>query len=602
MNIRNNQMKLINYIRGVAPLIYVVDNDEVHTAKSIRNSCLSLFLKISGRKANPASMENLKYFEWTHTEGTKIGIVKEFSTEDAPHLSWNNFLVESTGGHVGENKFLTFEKNRTTEEITKTQEILDALDIFAALPAAEGKQSIHILVVKDIHDIIRDNVLLIRKIKDIVTASFSREAAAKHIIILNPIKEVPIELANLVNFVEWKLPDEQDISEYLIKRLSLKIVEFGTDGKPTTGKTYTKQEFEQIVKSFVGLPFARIEENTAISFAEKSRRFDSALLYKLKTQNIMENSSLELVNASTSMDQVGGMDTFKQWIEKRRLALTKEALDFGVEAPKGALLLGIQGCGKSLMAQAVASSWNLPLVRMDVAKVFSQTIGSSEQNVRNMLRTVEALAPCVVLIDEIEKGLAGVQSSNFSDGGTTARVVGTLLSWMQDKTAPVFIVATSNDISMLPPELVRKGRFDELFFCSLPEAEERKQIFSIHLNNRKYKPENFNVGLFAEQTPNFSGAEIEQIIKSSILEAFNSKEKKLTDDNILYCIKNTTPLYKTFKKEMQDLIEWVDWDEERNEGIRAIYASSSLKEKRLANIKNSADQAVIDLRLNKKDD
>ena len=211
------------------------------------------------------------------------------------------------------------------------------------------------------------------------------------------------------------------------------------------------------------------------------------LLSQLKTQHILENSSLELLDTNVHMNIVGGMDTFKNWIKERETAFSKEAQDFGVESPKGVMLVGIQGCGKTLMSRAIASLWGLPLIRFDVAKVFSKTIGSSEENIRNTLATIESLSPCVVQIDEIEKALSGVGSSNMSDGGTTSRVVGTLLSWMQDKNAPAFIIATANDVSQLPPELLRKGRFDEIFFCALPEEKEREDIFKIHIEKEIIK-------------------------------------------------------------------------------------------------------------------
>jgi len=618
MNTHKNQINLLNYLRSVSPLIYIVDNDETNTIKSVRSACLSLFLKLSNRKQNSCNIENLKYFEYTVTDGLQASSIKSFSESSHPELVWENVLERDGDKLKKENKLLFFDKNRSREEASKTLDINQALMDFLEIPFSKKQENIHILVVKDVHDILKTDGLAIRKIKDIAISSPNSEYITRHIIILNPVKEIPVELSNIVNIIEWKLPDAEDIENYLIKRMNLTIIEDESktkkaveDYKLSMGdqyssekakqKIYYRKEFSDIVKSMLGLPFVRIDENAALSFAENSRRFNVDTLYKLKTQNIMENSSLEIIPTDIGMQQVGGMDTFKKWIENRKTAFSAEAKNFGIESPKGALLLGNPGNGKSLMAKAVASSWGLPLVKLDVGKLFSQTIGSSEQNVRNVLKTLDALAPVVVLIDEIEKGLSGVKSSNASDSGTTARVVGTLLSWMQDKTSEVFIVATANDVTQLPPELLRKGRFDEIFFCSLPEVKERQQIFKIHLEKRNQDVNNLNLDVLSQETIGYSGAEIEQVVKTSMLQAFNDGKDAVSQLHLLESIKNTIPLFKTCKEDLQALIDWVDWDEERQEGIKAIYASSALKSKRLIekNRNSKTNEDVIDLRKDK---
>jgi SpoVK/Ycf46/Vps4 family AAA+-type ATPase len=619
MNIQKNQISLLNYLRAVAPLVYIVDNDEANTIKFIRNACLSLFIKLSGRKQNPSAMENLKYFEYTVTEGLQPSTVKDFSEAAYPELVWDNVLENTENGTPKkENKILFLNRDRPKQEVDKTTDINQALISFMEIPFSKKQENIHILVIKDVHNVLKQDGLAVRKIKDIVISAANSEYVTRHIIILNPIKDIPVELANIVNIIEWKLPDSQDIENYLIRRMNLTVISEESEWRKALEtykismadkyspdrakqKIYLRSEFTSIVQAMSGLPFIRIDENAALTFAENSKRFNVETLYKLKTQNIMENSSLEIIPTDIDMQQVGGMDTFKKWIEKRKGAFSQEAKKFGIESPKGALLLGNPGNGKSLMAKAVASSWNLPLVKLDVGKLFSQTIGSSEQNVRNVLRTLDALAPVVVLIDEIEKGLSGVKSSNFSDSGTTARVVGTLLSWMQDKTSEVFIVATANDVTALPPELLRKGRFDEIFFCSLPEKEERDQIFRIHLEKRNQKVDNLKLDIAAEETGGYSGAEIEQVVKTSMLQAFNDGKDGVEQTHLLEAIKNTIPLFKTFKDELQALIDWVDWDVERQEGIKAIYASSALKTKRLEEKKKKTktNDDVIDLRKDK---
>jgi SpoVK/Ycf46/Vps4 family AAA+-type ATPase len=276
------------------------------------------------------------------------------------------------------------------------------------------------------------------------------------------------------------------------------------------------------------------------------------------------------------MGEIGGMEILKQWMSVRKKAFSEEAKKFGVETPKGVMLVGIQGCGKSHMAKAIASTLSLPLVRFDVAKVFSKTVGSSEENIRTVISLIEAVSPCVLMIDEIEKGLAGIQSSNQSDGGTTARVVGTLLSWLNDKTSPVFIVATANNIQQLPPELQRKGRFDELFFVPLPEESERAEIFSIHLRKRNRNPEDFNIAAFAKASEFFSGAECEEAIRAALIDAFD-KGEPLSDTHILASIRSLIPLFHTCREDLEYLYKWVGWNKEKKDGIRARFASSARK-------------------------
>ena len=252
---------------------------------------------------------------------------------------------------------------------------------------------------------------------------------------------------------------------------------------------------------------------------------------------------------------MGGMALLKEWLAKRSLALSERARQFGLPSPKGLLLLGVQGAGKSLVAKAIASQWQLPLLRLDLGRLFSWLVGSSEHNMRNALRMAESVSPCLLWLDELEKGLAGIASSHLSDAGTTARVFGSFLTWMQEKTAPVFVVATSNDISILPPEALRKGRFDEIFFIDLPALEERREIFSIHLSRRGRDPQNFNLNRLARQSESFSGAEIEQAVISGLYDAFDAG-RDLTDADILSSLASSVPLSHTMEYQINDLRNW----------------------------------------------
>jgi SpoVK/Ycf46/Vps4 family AAA+-type ATPase len=249
------------------------------------------------------------------------------------------------------------------------------------------------------------------------------------------------------------------------------------------------------------------------------------------------------------------MDILKDWMRKRTAAFGQKARDFGLPAPKGILLLGVQGCGKSLCCKAVASQWKLPLLRMDVGKIFSGIVGSSEENMRRAIRMAESIAPCVLWLDELEKGFAGTQSSPFSDGGTTSRVFASFVTWLQEKTAPVMVVATANDISQLPPELMRKGRFDEIFFVDLPAEDERDEIFEIHLRKRKRDPARFDLKLLAAESAGYSGAEIEQAIIAALYDAFDAGRDIETED-VVRSTRQSVPLSRTMKEQIAMLREW----------------------------------------------
>nr|MBA3725993.1 AAA family ATPase [Armatimonadota bacterium] len=232
-----------------------------------------------------------------------------------------------------------------------------------------------------------------------------------------------------------------------------------------------------------------------------------------------------------------------------------KATEFGLPPPKGVLLLGVQGCGKSLVAKAIASQWGLPMLRMDVGKLFGSLVGQSEENVRRAIQVAESVAPCVLWADELEKGFAGVQGSGFGDSGTTARVFATFITWMQEKTAHVFLVATANDVSQLPPELLRKGRFDEIFFIDLPDREERIEIFGIHLKKRKRDPKNYDLNLLADKTKGFSGAEIEQVIVAGLFAAFDQSRDLIMEDLVSEA-KALVPLSVMMSEEIAALRSW----------------------------------------------
>ncbi|MGR6837725.1 AAA family ATPase [Aliivibrio wodanis] len=259
------------------------------------------------------------------------------------------------------------------------------------------------------------------------------------------------------------------------------------------------------------------------------------------------------------LDELGGLKNLKQWLDRRKYAYTDDAREFGLEYPKGIMMLGLPGTGKSLAAKAVSSNWQLPLLRLDMGKVFGGIVGQSEENIRNALQLAETISPCILWIDEIEKGLSGLQGSGGSDGGTTARVLGTFLTWMQEKTSPVFVLATANHIEMLPPELLRKGRVDEIFFVDLPVLEERIEILTIHLKKRNDRHEMFTQDELlelAKLSQGFTGAELEEAVKEALFMAF-SDSRDIDASFIKKAIESTSPLSVTMHETIRDTRNWI---------------------------------------------
>lgn len=287
-------------------------------------------------------------------------------------------------------------------------------------------------------------------------------------------------------------------------------------------------------------------------------------IIEAKEQVIRNSGYLEYYHHKETFNDIGGSQILKQWLRQRQKAFSEEAKKFGLPTPRGLLLVGIPGTGKSLFAKSIGQAFGQPIIRMDIGKVFGGFVGESENNMRNALKIIETVAPAVLWIDEIEKGMSGIASSNRSDGGTTARVLGTFLTWMQEKKAPVFVVATANNVSELPPEFLRKGRFDEIFFLDLPDIDERKEIFKIHIAKNNRNPENFDIKKLATYSKNFSGAEIEEAVKEALFMAYDNNED-INTSYVQQALENTYPLADTMKEKIDALRQWAN--------NRAVYAS-----------------------------
>lgn len=413
-----------------------------------------------------------------------------------------------------------------------------------ALAQIHGAADNAICLLQDFHHWLSD-VRVIRLLRDLAAGLRGKNQC---IVITAPVLRLPVELEKDVTVVDFGLPTGQDIGEVLESLL------LALQGRSDLDLSISPERREEIVKTCSGLTLDEVESVFSRSLVER-KSLDPEVILQEKKQIIRKSGLLEYYPATESLKEVGGMEHLKEWLRKRARSFTDAARDFGLPAPKGVLLLGVQGCGKSLVAKAIASHWNLPMLRMDVGRIFGSLVGQSEQNVRRAIQVAEGVAPCVLWADELEKGFAGLQGSGYSDSGTTARVFATFLTWMQDKTAPVFLVATANDVSKLPPELLRKGRFDEVFFIDLPDSDERAEIFRIHLRKRKREPDQFDLENLSRMTAGFSGAEIEQVVIGALFAAFDAG-RDLTQDDLETEVSSTVPLSVMMSEEIQELREW----------------------------------------------
>ncbi|QVL29953.1 AAA family ATPase [Telmatocola sphagniphila] len=352
--------------------------------------------------------------------------------------------------------------------------------------------------------------------------------------------------------VTLKLPDAGEV-EFLVKETyrSLKETSY-----VEISSSLTKREMEQLVQSLRGLTTLEINRIIRASILEDYALSSEDLprVVEMKRNLLKSAGCLESIGVNFAPEDIGGLASLKKWLSRRRGGMSSKARAFGLDPPRGILLLGVQGCGKSLCAKIVAADWGMPLLRMDPGVLYQKFIGESENRLREALAQAESMAPVILWIDEIEKAFAS-SSSSSADGGLSQRMFGTLLTWMQDHRSPIFMVATANNISALPPELMRKGRFDEIFFVDLPNDAVRRDIWKIHLQRRQRDPKSFNLERLAAKSEGFSGAEIEQAVISGMFVAF-AERCELSDDLLIKEIETTRPLYKMMSGKINKLRRW----------------------------------------------
>lgn len=413
---------------------------------------------------------------------------------------------------------------------------LQALEFVEKLPASATA----ILVLRDFQRFLED-VAISRKLRNLARLL---KAQPKTIVIISANVNIPADLADAITVVEFPLPQASEI-ETEIRNLWQQL-----------GQPLPERGLGALVRACQGLTLERIRRVLGQAIAKNNALSleDVDLVLAEKRQILQQTQILDYSPATETLADIGGLENLKDWLLRRGGSFSERARQYGLPYPRGLLLVGIQGTGKSLTAKVIAHQWQLPLLRLDVGRLFAGLVGESESRTRQMIQIAEALAPCVLWIDEIDKAFMGVDGRG--DAGTSSRVFGTFITWMAEKTSPVFVVATANNIQALPPELLRKGRFDEIFFVGLPTSEEREAIFQVHLTRlRPQTLRSYDLRRLAYETPDFSGAEIEQCIIEAMHIGF-SQERDFTTEDILTAASELVPLARTASEQVQHLQAW----------------------------------------------
>ncbi|HEY9848888.1 MAG TPA: AAA family ATPase [Leptolyngbyaceae cyanobacterium] len=400
-----------------------------------------------------------------------------------------------------------------------------------------------IFIFKDLHPFFNDPQTT-RWLRDAI-ASF--KGTQKSIILMSPVQTIPIELEKEVVVLDFPLPDMAELNQVLTQHLDT-----------ARARRLTTEAREKLLRAALGLTKDEAEKVYRKAQVTTGRLTEAEvdIVLSEKKQLIRRNGILEYIEEDETIDSVGGLEELKRWLKQRSNAFTERAREYGLPQPKGMLILGVPGCGKSLIAKTTSRLWGLPLLRLDMGRVYDGSmVGRSEANLRNALKTAESISPVILFIDELDKAFAGSAGSADSDGGTSSRIFGSFLTWMQEKSSPVFVMATANRVERLPGEFLRKGRFDEIFFVDLPTPEERQEIFNIHIAKRHRELSRFDLDQLAKVSDGFSGAEIEQALVAAMYEAF-AQDREFTQLDIIAAIKATQPLSRTMTEQVTALRDW----------------------------------------------
>jgi ATP-dependent 26S proteasome regulatory subunit len=514
-------------IDSSTPIVVVETVEEVHAVRLVRAACASL---------------NLAVFEWSIASGlARCG------------NDGGNALLTDGGAHGNADHAAT---GYDSTDIS-AKAIYNSREPVQVLGNLEGISIDAAFILKDFHRHMDDPVV-VRRLRD-VGQKFSQNR--RTVVITAPSIVIPAELASLVEFLELPLPDKQRLRQ-IVDEMIVRV------GKTRTlRRNLDSAGLDAMANNLRGLSEEGAERAVSQALVARYGLTPEIVtdVLQAKKELLRRSEMLEFVEVSDTLSSVGGLENLKSWLAQRQGTWDEAAREFGLEPPRGVIILGVQGCGKSMCARAIAGEWKIPLVKFDTAAIFDKYIGETEKRIQKVFQVAEGLAPCVLWIDELEKVFAGSGPDSASaDAGVSSRLLASFLSWMQDRKAPVFVAATCNNVSALPPELIRKGRFDELFFVDLPNQAERAQIFSIQLKKRKRNPAEFDLDQVASTARGYSGAEIEAAVQAALYAAFSHKQL-LTTQTLVQALKATVPLSTTRAEEIAALRGWA--------GKRAVSAS-----------------------------
>ena len=530
-------------INSSTPIVVMETVEEVQAVSLVRSACSEL---------------NLAVFEWTIADGlvrsgSGVPVASQASALRAIAMPQGS----SEGTRLARSVLSSMAMDAATS--AKGAPVYNSTDPVQALANLESMSVEAVFILNDFHRHL-DSPVVVRRLRD-VGQKF--QTNRRTLVITAPTIEMPPELASLVEFFDLPLPD-LDRLRAIIKEtytrmagthtIKLQLDAGGVDAMAANLRGLTEQEADRAISQAIVSRYALSDDCVSDVLAAKK-----ALLKR--------SQMLEFIYANDTMTSVGGLQNLKRWLAQRRNSWEPQARQFGLEPPKGVIILGVQGCGKSLCARAVAGEWKLPLVKFDTAAIYDKYIGETEKRIQKVFKVAEGLAPCVLWIDELEKVFAGSGPDSASaDAGVSSRLLASFLSWMQERKAPVFVAATCNNVTVLPPELIRKGRFDELFFEDLPNTTERRQIFFIQLAKRGRDSGDYDMDRVAAAAQGFSGAEIESAVQAALYAAFSSKHELSTED-LLAALSSTVPLSVTRAEEIAILRDWAK--------DRAVWASAA---------------------------
>jgi SpoVK/Ycf46/Vps4 family AAA+-type ATPase len=417
--------------------------------------------------------------------------------------------------------------------------IVEALDQFL------NQKETGLLLIKDFSWGLAPTSTLKRMLRDVFHQT---KSSFKTVFLLSPFSDIPDDMIKEVMSIDFALPDEMDLQS---------IFDGVIKGSPKVKVSLNEEQKMKMLKGALGLTSDEAKFCFQKMLVGKAELGEDALetIFEEKARIIKREGLLEYVPTKYTLDDIGGLENLKEWLRNRSDFFSKEAQAAGLKIPKGVLMTGVSGCGKSLSTQAIAAAWGLPLYRLDMNRLYGGALGTPEESFRRAIQQIEAVAPAILWLEEVEKGVAGYEQG---DKGVTARIFSSFLTWLQEHTTPVFVAATANEINKLPPELLRKGRFDEIFFVDLPSEQERATIFKVHLQKRGFDAGKFSVIELSKATNAFNGAEIEQVVISGLVLAFKDNKRALTQDDMFKVAGRMVPLATTMSEQIKEIKRWAD--------------------------------------------